>query len=730
MASGVAHQRSTTAPSCTPGSGRAGRSSAASGAVVPAMVGGAAGRVAPLQGELTLSFLTRLAARYHLTIRDLLAAVTDVGGLHNLTGMLYPDSEIHLNTQARTRVSVLCRVPPQVLERALPAWTREEPCGKYEAGPVGRLMRGEEAVAAWGPACPACTATRTGRRVPARRYLAPEERACARHRHWLLYLPGTSGLPVPLGRCPEMIEAQRRHIRLLHRSPIGARAFEVARAVTNSWWDQPWPVEERAWPARLKATRPDDADPDWWKVAARDLVTYPETVALARLLAGHHLQQRTVAASGGHLPYRLGELPALLAELAHELQRPWLAHHLAADTHGPLFTWAHSCVRTQTASAPAAQKALWAVHSAHRPRPLSDLLPHPPAAGGTQPVPGPVKRLRGHSLQAERAFTQGLAHARAYAAEYGHLAVPKEDTPGGYPLGQWLANTRARHTRMPAHQAAALSALYPWWHAPWSTLWQRTWHQARDHTEAHGPLQPASGFPTTNYSLGEWLYLQCTRYPTLHPEQQRLLTEIGIDAAAAAAARPRRRNLKASAEEALAHARSYAAEHGNLASVTSATVHEGFRLGQWLANQRNYQRTGHRPLPAGRAQALDAIDPWWCPPWNLKWQRSYHRARDAADGHVLRPEHGFSNLHDALAARWLQRQCATYNELSPEQQQLLAGIGITTGVARTAVERAARPRRRRLRPRSHARKARQAKPRKPQILQLPPANIAHQAGSG
>ncbi|MEV5084899.1 hypothetical protein AB0K74_41175 [Streptomyces sp. NPDC056159] len=112
--------------------------------------------MAPLQGELTLSFLTRLAARYHLTIRDLLAAVTDVGGLHNLTGMLYPDSEIHLNTQARTRVSVLCRVPPQVLERALPAWTREEPCGKYEAGPVGRLMRGEEAVTASArPAPPA-----------------------------------------------------------------------------------------------------------------------------------------------------------------------------------------------------------------------------------------------------------------------------------------------------------------------------------------------------------------------------------------------------------------------------------------------------------------------------------------------------------------------------------------------------------------------------------------------
>ncbi|WP_329167884.1 helicase associated domain-containing protein [Streptomyces sp. NBC_01685] len=653
------------------------------------MSGGAAGRIAALNGELTLSFLTRIAARYHLGIRDVLAAATDVGGLQNLTGMLYPDSEIHLNAQARDRVAALCHVPQHVLEQALPAWTREEPSGKYGMGPVGRLMRGEEVVAAWGPACPACTAARTGREVPARLYLAPEQRVCARHRYWLLYLPHTGGLTVPLGPCPEVIQAQRQHARLLHRSPIGAQAFEVARAVTNSWWEQPWPRQERAWPARLDATRPDGADPGWWKVAARDLIIYPETVALARLLASRPLQQRAVAESVGHLPYRLGELPALLSEVAHELQRSWLVHRLAAVTHGPLFTWAHSCVRTRVSGEATAHKALWRVHSTHRPRPLSDLLPHVPAGDGTPPVPRPVMRLRGHSLQAERAFERSLAHAHAYHQQFGHLAVPKEDSFGDYPLGAWLSNLRTRHTRVPAHQAAALHALYPWWNAPWSTLWQRTWHQARDHMEANGPLEPASGFPTTGYSLGEWLYLQCTRYPALHPEQQRLLTQIGLDAAAAAAARPRRRNLKAGAEEALTHARSYAAEHGSLASVTSATVHEGFRLGQWLANQRNYQRTGHRPLPAGRAQALAAIDPWWCPPWHLKWQRSYDRAREhTAAGQPLYTDTGFSDLDDSLAGRWLRRQCATYDELSEEQQRLLTEIGITAEVARTVLEHA------------------------------------------
>ncbi|MFB7459226.1 Helicase associated domain protein [Streptomyces sp. NPDC056188] len=651
-------------------------------------MGGAAGRIAPLSGELTLSFLTRIAVRYHLGIRDVLAAVTDVGGQRNLTGMLYPDSEIHLNAQARARVSALCHVPQHVLEQALPAWTREEPSGKHGTGPAGRLLRGEEAVAAWGPACPACTAARTGRDVPARRYLAPEQRVCARHRYWLLYLPHTSGLPVPLGRCPEVIEAQRRHVRLLHRSPAAAPAFEVARAVTGTWWEQPLPHEEQQWPARLEATRPIEADPNWWKVVARDLITYPETVALAQVLASPRRQQHTLTQARGHLPYRLGEIPTLLAELADQLHRPWLARHLADVTHGPLFTWAHSLVHTRAAPTPAAQRTLWKVHSSHQPRPLSDLLPQPPAADGTPPAPQPkpAKRLRGHSLQAEHAFERSLAHAHVYHRQHGHLAVPKEDSPDGYPLGGWLSGLRTRHTRMPAHQAAVLHALYPWWNAPWSTLWQRTWHQARDHTDTHGPLQSARGFPTTSYSLGEWLYLQCTRYPTLHPEQQHLLTQIGITAAAAAAACPRRRNMRAGAQEALAHARSYTAEHGHLAQVSATTVHHGYPLGRWLAGQRSQQQ--RKVLSPERQQALHAIDPWWCPPWNLRWQRHYYRARDAAASRPLHPDNGFSDLDDSGTADWLWRQCATYDELHPEQRQLLTDIGITTEAARTAREHA------------------------------------------
>ncbi|WP_328430729.1 helicase associated domain-containing protein [Streptomyces sp. NBC_00443] len=202
------------------------------------------------------------------------------------------------------------------------------------------------------------------------------------------------------------------------------------------------------------------------------------------------------------------------------------------------------------------------------------------------------------------------------------------------------------------------------------------------------PAPVGPRLPTTSYSLGEWLHLQCTRYPTLHPEQQRLLTQIGIHAAAAATARPRRRSYAERFQTGLAHARAFASVHGNLATVAQTTLHDGYPLGQWLSNQRNHRRSDRQPLPAARAQALAVIDPWWNPPWHLTWQRRYYRARDHVQaGHPLHPENGFNDLDDGTAD-WLWRQCATHDELHPEQRQLLTDIGITTEVARTAQDHA------------------------------------------
>ncbi|MEU9992838.1 hypothetical protein AB0E10_39850 [Streptomyces sp. NPDC048045] len=96
-------------------------------------------------------------------------------------------------------------------------------------------------------------------------------------------------------------------------------------------------------------------------------------------------------------------------------------------------------------------------------------------------------------MHAEGAFTAGLAHARTYAAQHGHLAT----------------------------------------HIPWSVKWQRSYYRARGHVRRHGPLNASDGFPDTHVLTGEWLYLQCTDYSSLHPEQRRLLADIGLTAQAA-----------------------------------------------------------------------------------------------------------------------------------------------------------------------------------------------------
>ncbi|MGY1583955.1 helicase associated domain-containing protein, partial [Streptomyces sp. MN13] len=104
-----------------------------------------------------------------------------------------------------------------------------------------------------------------------------------------------------------------------------------------------------------------------------------------------------------------------------------------------------------------------------------------------------------------------------------------------------------------------------------------------------------------------WLRRQCARHDVLQLEQQNLLADIGLTAATA-------RTVTASltiptlGEIGLAQARSYAAEHGNLA-VTDRTRHNGHPLGSWLLRQR--QRAADGRIEPARLATLNALDPHW-----------------------------------------------------------------------------------------------------------------------
>ncbi|WP_416972230.1 Helicase associated domain protein [Streptomyces sp. 4F14] len=181
-----------------------------------------------------------------------------------------------------------------------------------------------------------------------------------------------------------------------------------------------------------------------------------------------------------------------------------------------------------------------------------------------------------------QAFDRGLAHATAYAARHGHLAAPVDEIHDGFPLGRWLATQRTRAHHLTSQRTAALTALDRWWNPPWPTTWQRAYHAARLELEQ-----------TENAArAGEWLKAQHIQTSRLHPEQHKLLKELGsgrLDTTATSTSSIQMPARERAFQRGLAAARAFQGREGHL-DVPQRHIEnlgdEPVRLGQWLSNLR------------------------------------------------------------------------------------------------------------------------------------------------
>ncbi|MEU6347605.1 Helicase associated domain protein [Streptomyces sp. NPDC046977] len=229
---------------------------------------------------------------------------------------------------------------------------------------------------------------------------------------------------------------------------------------------------------------------------------------------------------------------------------------------------------------------------------------------------------------ADIAFTEGLAAARGWAAEHGHLLAPTDATWQGHPIGQWLKNQRAAARRSTAghdrkgpgldrERREALEEIDPAWCPAWPVVWQRCFHLARTYYTAGGTLPDRDGqLIIQGEDIGRWIRAQQTQWDTLTTVQQWLLTEIlGITATAGertlalGAAKPKRSRAQIWAAS-LTAARQYAEREGHL-NVPRSHVEDvagtGHALGVFIANQRA-RRTGLAPE---RIAELDALGIRW-----------------------------------------------------------------------------------------------------------------------
>ncbi|MEU6868258.1 TniQ family protein [Streptomyces sp. NPDC046876] len=214
-------------------------------------------RLAPVQGETTVSYLQRLARRHHLDTAELLHGL----GIHQ--PILHPECtkpygpytsiELYLNAPSRSLISAFAGIPDEHLAHALPEWNRYR--DKPDPQSPRARLRLASAYAVTG--CPRCTLARTGQPHPVPQYLPDTHLICRRHRTWMLGRHTLTGTRLPvehadLTQTPEILAAHRTHIRFLRCWGAAAdHALTLAMNLTETW-RRAAPAEERIWPARAR----------------------------------------------------------------------------------------------------------------------------------------------------------------------------------------------------------------------------------------------------------------------------------------------------------------------------------------------------------------------------------------------------------------------------------------------------------------------------------------------
>ncbi|GAA2774702.1 hypothetical protein GCM10010521_61370 [Streptomyces rameus] len=316
-------------------------------------------RTVPLAGELIASLINRAAARYGLAAAGVLRLWTCRNSpTRHDGGSVRADAEVVLNEAGRGVLAELCGVEPQVLTRALPAFTVDDPkisTGR-EAGVAQARWRAAGAVA--GPAafgCRLCTARRTGQALRAVRYLPRWQRVCLRHGRWLLDADADQPLEhLDVRGAAEVVAAQRRWPGVARRAMRAGvepeQAVTVAYAVVARWWEQAlyWEREE-IWPWRLHqlAGGSVGADLARWRIVGRDAAILPEVVTVAGALLEPAMAEVALQASGGMRPRVRDADDAFCYRLGKRVGRTWPGPELAADHGSPLNDFTGAIVRAR-----------------------------------------------------------------------------------------------------------------------------------------------------------------------------------------------------------------------------------------------------------------------------------------------------------------------------------------------------------------------------------------------
>jgi hypothetical protein len=138
----------------------------------------------------------------------------------------------------------------------------------------------------------------------------------------------------------------------------------------------------------------------------------------------------------------------------------------------------------------------------------------------------------------------------------------------------------------------------------------------------------------------------------------------------------------------------YAAVHGHFVPPASAVWGgDGFPIRVWAKNLRasgkKTQKNAARRAPGetsissagelspSRLEALEEIDPGWCPEWDISWARCHRMLlRHIQAGGTLPTKTSELVIQGGDLGIWIAAQTAGSDKLTPDQRYLLESLGV------------------------------------------------------
>ncbi|WP_079042323.1 DEAD/DEAH box helicase [Streptomyces aureus] len=315
------------------------------------------------------------------------------------------------------------------------------------------------------------------------------------------------------------------------------------------------------------------------------------------------------------------------------------------------------------------------------------------ASASFRPLVAVLQGLRSHDERlveqlASRALTSGKRKVHVRRDEDGRIVGAGGEGDGEdqeQDDTQAAAEAALLHFSSPRDAATIAAFLRTRVYRPESLVWLQgyqallRWRKENEITSLYAvpyDIEVEVGV-TKDFPLGRWVHQQRKALRAGELEERRKLL---LDA-------PEAGMVWEPGEEAwenkLAALRSYRRATGHLAPRQDAMWGESetmVPIGQHMANLRRKGGLGKDPeRAAARAQQLAAIDEDWNCPWSLDWQRHHRILADLVDADGSLPAIAPGVLFDGDdIGKWLKRQKnpGTWAQLSTEQQQRLAKLGV------------------------------------------------------